>query len=200
MIGTHTSGTGARLLLATVTCAVAVLERVDEAPARMGAPATLAAMTRSAANVFRGHCMSAEVGTANVAGARIPVTTYTFHIGEHLKGHGADTVTFRQVGALDGGPRDLGRLVGLPLYAPGTEYVLFLLPQSGAGLTSPAGAAEGAFVVRGDRVRGVRGDPGAPAPRPGAARAAPQGAQPPGGVETMSYEALRRAVLDEAGR
>src|SRR5213592_387270 len=77
-------------------------------------PTTVADLTRSAAHVFRGQCVAAQVGTAEIAGARIPVTTYTFRVREHLKGVGPDTLTFRQIGTPKRGPRDLGRLAGLP--------------------------------------------------------------------------------------
>lgn len=157
----------------------------------MNVPTTVAALTTSAARVFRGHCMTAQVGTIDIAGARIPATTYTFRVSEHLKGTRRRTITFRQAGVPDGGARDLGRLVGLPAYAPGTEYVLFLLPPSGVGLTSPAGAAEGAFVVRDGRVQGLRRTGIAPVP----AAAARARAKAPA-VQSRSYEELRRAVLD----
>src|SRR5262245_41555356 len=113
----------------------------------MAAPATVAQLTASAARVFRGECVAAGAGTVDVAGARLPPTTYTFRVREHLKGRPHATITFRQLGAPGGGPRDLGRLADLPTYAPGSEYVLFLLPASRVGLTSPAGAAEGALLV-----------------------------------------------------
>jgi len=179
---------------ATLLCATLVLTSAERAHALTIPGTTLGAMTRSAARVFRGQCVRVEASTAEVAGVRLPVTTYTFHVGEHLKGSGGDTVTFRQVGTPGGGPRDLGHLVGLPVYSSGTDYVLFLLPESPAGLTSPAGAAEGAFVVSGGAVRSVRG--GAPPalglPRRAAAAAAPHG------VPTVSYEDFRRAVIEEA--
>jgi hypothetical protein len=69
---------------------------------------------------------------------------------ETLKGAAAATLRFRQVGRPEGGRGDLGELVGLPVYRPGSEYVLFLLPESRAHLTSPVSAAGGAFLVRGD--------------------------------------------------
>jgi hypothetical protein len=100
---------------------------------------------------------------------------------------------FRQVGTPDGGPRDLGRLVGLPIYATGTEYVLFLLPESAARVTSPAGAGDGAFIVSGDAVRGVHADAFTPAPRAA-------GASDATAIDSMSYDELRRAVLTELGR
>ena len=64
-------------------------------------------------------------------------------------------------------------------------------------MTSPAGAGEGAFVVRGDRVEAI----GASLPAPGGvlpvARAA--GGEAPAHAP-LSYDALRRAVLAEVGR
>ena len=159
----------------------------------MSAPPTVAAMTRSAAHVFRGRCVSGVAGTGDVAGARLAITTYTFHASEHLKGRGRETVVFRQIGTPDGGPRDLGRLVGLPTYAPGIEYVLFLLPESGARVTSPAGAGDGAFVVSGESVRGVHADVFTVAPRAA-------GGSDATAVDTMSYDELRRAVRTELGR
>jgi hypothetical protein len=148
------------------------------ATARTNVAPSIATMTRSAARVFRGHCVEAAPETVVLGGARFTVTRYTFRVGEHLKGRGGSTVTFRQLGLPGGGPRDLAVLVGLPRYAPGAEYVLFLLPESGAGLTSPAGATAGAFVVRDGSVVQV-GDPSA---------------------SQATYESLRRQVLDEARR
>ena len=107
----------------------------------------LESFASASARVFRGRCLAAEPAEVAVAGGRVPVTVYTFEVLEGLKGPLASTVTFRQVGHPEGGPRDLGRLAGLPVYRPGAEYVLFLLPESRAGLTSPAGAAEAALVV-----------------------------------------------------
>lgn len=172
-----------------VLLGVLALTCAGSARARMGAPTSVARMTASAARVFRGRCTAVAVGTIEVAGARVPVTTYTFRVDEHLKGRRRSTITFRQLGAPDGGPRDLGRLAELPAYAPGSEYVLFLLPPGAAGLTSPAGAAEGAFVVRDGRVLSARGTGGAPADASGA-RTRP----PAQDLETSSYEELRRLV------
>lgn len=178
-------------LLPVAACVAIVLGAAGAAHARMAAPSSLRAMVRGAELVFRGHCMSAEVRTVDIAGARIPVTTYTFAVGEHLKGARRSTVAFRQVGTPDGRARDIGRLVGLPVYALGTEYVLLLLPQGRAGVTSPAGAGDGAFVVEGERVRRLH-------PRVRAPTATSE--RPRRRVHTMSYEALRRTVLEEANR
>lgn len=109
--------------------------------------------TASSERVFRGRCLTAETTDVFVPGARIAATRYVFEVGDGLKGvkTGVRT-TFLQVGVRGGGRGDLGRLAGLPTYAPGLEYVLFLLPASRLGTTSPAGAAEGALAVSGDRL------------------------------------------------
>jgi hypothetical protein len=145
--------------------------------------------------VFRGRCLSAEVGVAEIAGGRFPITTYTFAIDEYLKGSGPQTISFRQIGTPAGGPADLGRLVGLPGYSPGQEYVLFLLPESRFGLTSPAGAGDGAFAVSGDRVRSLRA-PVRVSPPPSRLRSALGGASV-NEVTEMSYDALRRSVAEQ---
>jgi hypothetical protein len=121
------------------------------------ASSTLARLAGRAERVFRGRCLAAEIGTAEYAGTRIAATTYTFEVSEYLKGGGPGTLTFRQVGTPARELNDLGRVGGLPVYLPGTEYVIFLLPASRAGLTSPAGAARGVFLVSGDQAEGAAG-------------------------------------------
>jgi len=153
-------------------------------------PVTLPDLSGSAARVFRGVCLSAEVGTVEYAGARIAATTYTFEIREYLKGGGGKTVTFRQVGTPGGGPRDLGRAAGLPVYTPGLEYVIFLLPESKARLTSPAGASRGAFLVAGEDVI-------VPEELTGLFPSAPQGrdATTSAGGGRVPYRTVRESIL-----
>ncbi len=112
---------------------------------------------RAAGRVVHARCVGAEVVVVEVAGARVAATEYSFAVSETLKGEPASTLRFRQVGTPGGGPRDLGQLVGLPVYQPGGEYVLFLLPASRSGLTSPAGAGEAAFRVEGSALRPLAG-------------------------------------------
>ena len=183
----------ALVVLACACAAVVVLALVTTAHGHGAAHSTIGAMTRSAAHVFRGRCTAVAVETMEIGGTPLAVTAYTFHVREHLKGSGSSTFTFRQVGTPDGGARDLGHLVGLPVYAPGTEYVLFLLPDSRAGVTSPAGAAEGAYLVRDGSVARVRGA----APSPTRLARSRVALRPPVAEEPASYDELRRAVLDE---
>ena len=108
---------------------------------------------RAAGRVVHARCLGAEVVVVEVAGARLAATEYSFAVHETFKGEPTSTLRFRQVGTPSGGPRDLGQLVGLPVYRPGEDYVLFLLPAGRSGLTSPAGAGEAAFGVEGSALR-----------------------------------------------
>lgn len=119
-------------------------------------------LTSSASRIFRGICERVDTSSVAVAGARLPMTTYTFRVSERLKGSGGARLTFHQIGTPSGGPSDLGTLAGLPVYSVGHEYLLFLLPECRAGLTSPAGAAQGAFEILGERARALRDVPGDP--------------------------------------
>jgi len=117
---------------------------------------------QSSARIFRGRCVAAEPVAVRIPGGTVAATRYSFDVVEGLKGvAGTRRTSFVQVGDRAGGPRDLCRLAGLPTYTPGSEYVLFLLPESQRGLTSPAGAAEGAFLVAGDRMVWLPGAHGA---------------------------------------
>ena len=71
------SAVSARLAL-SLTLAMVCLQ---PGPMAMTAlPVTLPDLTGSAARVFRGVCLSAEVDSAEIAGARISTTTYTFEV------------------------------------------------------------------------------------------------------------------------
>ena len=175
-------------IAALVTAAFAV---VSGARAATFAPVTLDDMVESAGRIFRGTCVSAATGTTVVAGARLPSTTYKFEIRESLKGNGERTVSFRQVGVPGGGPADLGRAAGLPVYTPGTEYVLFLLPESRARLTSPAGASLGALPVSDEVVTVPHGLAGL-----GRRDTHAGGAGEPAGAEALPYSTVRDAVLE----
>lgn len=146
----------------------------------------------SAETIVRGACLEARVETIAMGGAEIAVTVYTFQAVDRIKGDPGAQFSFRQVGTPERGLLDLGRLAGLPVYRPGNEYVLFLLPESRHGLTSPSGAGEGAFAVSGFHVVPLRGSP----------RLAEDLREKvdPGPGAVMTYEALREAVLAELGR
>jgi len=147
---------------------------------------SLTELSTSAARIFRGTCVKVDTGTVTIAGARLSMTAYTFRVTDRLKGvSGASTITFRQVGIPGGGSADLGQRAGLPVYTQGGDYLLLLLPESRVGLTSPSGAAEAAFEITRGRAM------------PLAAR--PTGVGRPEPSAPLTYEALRREILGQAG-
>jgi hypothetical protein len=148
-------------------------------PISLGASFSTVELTRSAARVFRGRCVAAQPVTVDFRGRPLAATAYTFEVSEYLKGDGPKALTFRQAGTPERGVSDLGRIAGLTVFAPGTEYLVFLRPESKAGLTSAAGRGRGVFLVSGETVRPADVDGRTPAP----------------GAETIAYAALRRAVL-----
>jgi len=158
------------LCFSTLTVAVGATRRAS----------TVSDLTSSAARIFRGICERVEVGSVTVAGARLPMTTYTFRVSEGFKGSIGTTLTFRQIGVPGGGPMDLGQRAGLPVYSAGGDYLLFLLPESRVGLTSPAGAAQGAFEILADQALALNAMP----------------------VDSQihSYQSLRRQVLQRTPR
>jgi hypothetical protein len=159
-------------------------------------------MVASSNRIIRGICIGADSEMADLGRARVAATRYSFRVTDYLKGGGPGNISFRQVGGR--GPRilDIGRLAGLPVYHVGTEYVLFLLPESRAGLTSPAPSGEGAFLVRGNDVIPLNGLP--------LLESASSAGQPPGTGENRTgagpaadpwdYPRLREAVMRRAGR
>lgn len=182
----------ARAGLLTALAVSVLLCAEPPAEARMARQVALGDLAATAGRIVRGRCVGAEAGVVQLAGAQLSVTTYTFDVGDPLKGAGTGPLVFRQVGTRDGGPRDLGARVGLPVYTPGAEYVLFLLPEGRLGLTSPAGAGDGAFLVQGERVTSVNGTVRLESPTTAGARTAAAA----GGERSLSYESFRQLVRD----
>jgi len=163
----------------TRSLSIACLALAALSPVALCASFSVAELTRSAARVFRGRCVAARPVQVDFKGRPLAATAYTFEVSEYLKGEGPRALTFRQVGTPERGVSDLGRIAGLTVFAPGNEYVVFLRPESKAGLTSAAGRGRGVLLMSGETVRAVDVDGRTPTP----------------GAETIPYEALRRAVM-----
>ena len=148
------------------------------APVLLGASFSVAELTRGAARIFRGRCVAAWPATADLKGRPLAATAYAFEVSEYLKGDGQQRLTFRQVGTPGRDTSDLGRIAGLTVFAPGNEYVVFLRPESKAGLTSAAGRGRGVLLLTGETVQVVDIDGRTAVP----------------GAERIAYEALRLAV------
>ncbi len=162
----------------TRSLSIGCLALVALSPLALGASFSVAELTRNEARIFRGRCVAARPGTVDFRGRPLAATAYTFEVSEYLKGDGPRTLTFRQTGTPARDVTDLGRIAGLTVFAPGNEYVVFLRPESKAGLTSAAGRGRGVLLVSGETVRAVDSDGRIPAP----------------GAEIIAYGALRGAV------
>ncbi|CAN5367199.1 hypothetical protein BH11PSE11_BH11PSE11_38270 [soil metagenome] len=73
------------------------------------------------------------------------VTFTSFDVTDVLKGTVGATHTIKQVGGTVGG--ETYRVNGVPNFAVGQDYVVFLYGVSSAGFSSPVGLQQGKFVV-----------------------------------------------------
>jgi hypothetical protein len=109
-------------------------------------------LTALSEKVFVGRCVGVEAD-GDFKGQRIQKVA--FEVIEMLKGEPSKTVTFRQLGTVDGGEefgmKDGVSLQGLerdlPRYHVGEEAVIFLSEAGGSGLTAPVGLVQGKFEV-----------------------------------------------------
>ncbi|HSA59784.1 MAG TPA: hypothetical protein VLJ37_08885 [bacterium] len=109
-------------------------------------------LTALSEKVFVGRCVSIDAD-ADFKGQR--VQKVTFDVIDTLKGEPSKTVTFRQLGTVDGG-EDFGMKEGvkiqglerdLPQYQVGEEAIVFLSAAGDSGITAPVGLAQGKFAV-----------------------------------------------------
>jgi hypothetical protein len=108
-------------------------------------PLYLDEMADGAAVAFEGRCIGnrSEVD----AGTGLIVTYTTFDVRDVLKGSPGSTYEIKQVGGAlpNDGPQY--RVLGVPKFELGEDYVVFLAGVSTAGFSSPIGLAQGRFKV-----------------------------------------------------
>lgn len=108
-------------------------------------PLSLDEILANAAVAFSGTCLNNRTEHDN--GSGLIVTYTTFRVDDVLKGSAGATYTIKQVGGeLPGGAGF--KLLGVPKFAVGQDYVVFLAGVSQAGFSSPVGLAQGRFVVQ----------------------------------------------------
>ena len=113
------------LLLLAAPAAAAVVKEMN-----------LEQLCAHAATIFAGICVSAESDDA-------VAVSYTFKVYHCFKGAPSDTVTVRM-------HKTAAALARAPVYRPGQEVFLFLLPESPQGFTSPVGFGQGSFHITRD--------------------------------------------------
>ena len=108
-------------------------------------PVSIEQMVDGAATAFQGTVIANRV-EREASGA---IVTYTrFEVTDVLKGTVAGTHEIKQIGGeiADGGVQY--RVLGVPRFEMGGEYVVFLNGVSSAGFSSPVGLHQGRFSVR----------------------------------------------------
>jgi hypothetical protein len=101
-------------------------------------PMNLDQMTQDSGRIIHGKVVGIREEIHETL--RIPVSVISVQTEECLKGNASGQVQFRQV-----------KNIGLPVYRQGDEIVIFLYPESKAGVTSPVGADQGLFKVTATR-------------------------------------------------
>ena len=131
-------------LLSALACVIG-LALAGAAGAASVRPLQLDELIDTAALAFEGVCIGNR--TEREAGTNYVVTYTTFAVKEVLKGEVGKTHVIKQIGGeiADGEPSF--RVQGVPKFAAGQSYVVFLAGVSSAGFSSPIGLAQGNFRV-----------------------------------------------------
>jgi hypothetical protein len=133
------------------------------------------------------------------------VTYTTFTVSDVLKGSVPATYTIKQIGGAVPAEKLEFRVPGVPKFAVGREYIVFMAGVSAEGFSSPIGLAQGRYAVRQDakgKHVGNGGDfrdsasrMGAQMPSQSKALIAAQG----GPVREMDVDAFKQMVRNHLG-
>lgn len=110
-------------------------------------PLALDEIIDGAAVSFEGTCV--ENRTERDANGFI-VTYTTFAVKEALKGEVGATHTIKQIGGVLASEGIAYKVDGVPSFAVGNDYVLFLHGVSKIGFSSPVGLGQGRFMIHRD--------------------------------------------------
>ena len=109
-------------------------------------PVSLQRMAQTAEMIFHGTAIGNEVRLDQASGR---VATYTsFKVIEVIKGNPGATHTIKQIGGQLPGSNVRLVIHGVPRFAVGEEYVIFLPKASSLGFASPIGLSQGKFDIR----------------------------------------------------
>lgn len=118
----------------------------------------LSQLVKKSGRIIVGKCIDRHETTLFAAGGEIPITVYTFSVSQSLKGDAGGTLELRQFGSFDtrGRGNALLKIVGMPDYKIGEEFVLILTAESKLGLSVPVGLGQGCFRISQNKETGVR--------------------------------------------
>jgi hypothetical protein len=103
-------------------------------------------MATTAEIIFHGTAINNEVKPDQASGR---VATYTtFKVNEVIKGDPGAAHTIKQIGGQLPGSNVRQLIHGVPQFAVGQEYVIFLPKASSLGFSSPIGLSQGKFDIR----------------------------------------------------
>jgi hypothetical protein len=133
----------ARIFLAAIGCLFAF---AFAAQATSVLPMYLDELADNAAVVFQAKCVG---NRTELDHARNTVVTYTtFEVRDVVKGNVGAVHEIKQIGGVLPSEGLDQRVRGVPTFAEGEEYVVFLAGVSSHGFSSPLGLAQGRFAVR----------------------------------------------------
>jgi hypothetical protein len=98
-----------------------------------------------AAVAFQGTVTSTKTGRDPQSGLLVTMTT--FRVDDVLKGEVPASYTIKQIGGEDAAAGLKFKVQGVPTYAVGQSYVLFMHGVSKQGFSSPVGLSQGRFQV-----------------------------------------------------
>ena len=124
---------------------ILALASIGSASATTVLPLSLDDIVATAAIAFEGTCI--ENRSERDAATQLPVTYTTFAVHDVIKGQPGDTYTIKQVGGEIPGKDIAFKVHGVPTFAVGQDYIVFLPATSAAGFSSPVGLAQGRFSV-----------------------------------------------------
>jgi hypothetical protein len=97
---------------------------------------------------FEGTCV--ENRTERDPGTGFIVTYTTFEVKDVMKGGAGATHTIKQIGGVLKSEGIAYKVDGVPSFAVGQDYVVFLNGVSSIGFSSPVGLGQGSFIVHRD--------------------------------------------------
>jgi len=119
-------------------------------------PFNLSEMVQNADKIYRGTVLSAESGTVDAGGGKLPIVTYRIKVDETFRGtfdtlKGIQVAEVRMLGktpvVTSGDLRHISSLPEMPKLAQGESYLVFTTRSVNGGLSATVGLGQGSFHI-----------------------------------------------------